>query len=118
MYDMDIPEEEHPMNKKQTLKPVAATIGAALVTSLAAIPAAHAADNPFAANELSRGYMVAMEDHAAGAMPGTANADDHGAMKAAEDGKGMDDPHGRMQPAAKAKEGKCGEAKCGGNMGK
>ena len=47
------------MAKKSTLKPVSIALGTALVTTLAATPAANAADNPFAMTELSSGYLVA-----------------------------------------------------------
>ena len=46
---------------KKTLKPVAAAIGTTFVISLAASPIVQAAENPFALNQLSSGYMVAEE---------------------------------------------------------
>ena len=61
-------------------KPVAAAVGAAFVSSMAASTAVVAADNPFEATDLDSGYML---------------ADGH-----------------------KAKEGKCGEGKCGGEKAK
>jgi uncharacterized low-complexity protein len=87
------------MYKKTSMKPLAIAMGTAVVTSLAGIPAAHAADNPFAMTELSAGYMVA--ENAPGQMPaeGKCGEGKCGAgMK-----KGMD-------------EGKCGEGKCGMQM--
>lgn len=47
------------MSKKIPMKPLAVAMGAAFVTSLAAMPAANAADNPFAMTELAAGYLVA-----------------------------------------------------------
>ena len=47
------------MSKKIAMKPLAVAMGAAFVTSLAAMPAANAADNPFAMTELAAGYLVA-----------------------------------------------------------
>jgi len=45
--------------KKNTQKPLAVAVGAALVTSLATTMPASAVENPFAMSELSSGYMVA-----------------------------------------------------------
>ena len=47
------------MSKKPKLKPVAAALGASFAVSLAAIPMAGAAENPFVMTELESGYMVA-----------------------------------------------------------
>jgi len=47
------------MSEKTTMKPLALALGTAFVTSLASIPVANAAENPFAMAELSSGYMVA-----------------------------------------------------------
>ena len=47
------------MSKKTSMKPLAAAIGTALATTLAAVPAANADQNPFGLTELSSGYMVA-----------------------------------------------------------
>ena len=46
---------------KKILKPVAAALGTTFVVSLAASPIVQAAENPFALNQLSNGYMVAEE---------------------------------------------------------
>jgi uncharacterized low-complexity protein len=80
------------MSKKSTLKPLAAAMGAAFVTSLATAPVANAAENPFAMSELSSGYMVA-SSHIEG--------------KCGE---------GKCGGAKATKEGKCGEGKCGMKM--
>ena len=83
------------MAKKSTLKPLAAAMGAAFVTSLATAPVANAAENPFAMSELSSGYMV---------------ADAH------KEGKCGEGKCGEGKCGGKAKkEGKCGEGKCGGD---
>jgi uncharacterized low-complexity protein len=71
--------------KSITTRPLAAAVGVAFVSSLAASTAAHAADNPFEATDLDAGYLLA------------------GADKAEEGTCGGD----------KAEEGKCGEGKCG-----
>ena len=59
------------MSEKTTMKPLAIALGAAFVTSLASIPVANAAENPFAMSELSSGYMVA-ENKAEGGDKATA----------------------------------------------
>ncbi len=46
------------MDKKTSIKPLAAAIGTVLATSLAAVPAAKADQNPFGLTELSSGYTV------------------------------------------------------------
>jgi len=83
---------------KTTFKPVAAAVGFALVGSLTGANLASAAENPFAANPLSGGYLQVAE-----------------ADKAKSEGKCGG---ATMSPEAKkAAEGKCGEGKCGA-MGK
>lgn len=79
------------MSKQHNLKPLAIAIGAALVASAAAIPAANADQNLFGMTELSSGYMTG----------------DSGTIKFA-DGK-----CGGSQGEGKKGEGKCGEGKCG-----
>ena len=78
------------MSDKHTLKPLAAALGAAFVTSAAAIPAANADQNPFGMTKLSEGYMVAGKDAEGKCGEGKCGGE-------------------------KAKEGKCGEGKCGGS---
>ena len=82
-------------------KPIAATVGAAFVTSMIGSTAALAADNPFEATELDAGYMVA-EHHKSKKAEGKC-----GEGKCGGDMKAKD---------AKHAEGKCGEGKCGGDM--
>lgn len=81
------------MSEKTTLKPLALALGAAFVTSLASIPVANAAENPFAMAELSSGYMVAE-------------------MAEGKCGSGMKTEEGKCG-SSKKMEGKCGEGKCG-----
>jgi len=90
------------MSEKTTLKPLAIALGAAFVTSLASIPVANAAENPFAMSELSSGYMVA-DSHMEGGDKGKA------------EGKCGEGKCGGAKTEGKAEaEGKCGEGKCGG----
>ena len=53
------------MAKLTKLNPLAATVGAAVVASALSAPVAQAAENPFAAADLSAGYQLAA-DHAEG----------------------------------------------------
>lgn len=58
------------MSKKYTLKPIVAALGTTFVVSLAASPMVNATENPFALNELSRGFMVAGEAGKCGSICG------------------------------------------------
>ena len=124
------------MSQKSTLKPLAAAMGAAFVTSLATAPVANAAENPFAMSELSSGYMVAsshMEGKCGEGKCGGAKATKEGKcgmkmMDADGDGKVTKDEFDAAHEAMFSKkdknadgvldasemEGKCGEGKCGG----
>ncbi|HKX55114.1 MAG TPA: hypothetical protein VJN01_03395 [Xanthomonadales bacterium] len=76
-------------DKNSTLKPLAAAIGVAFVSSLAFSGTLMANENPFAMADLESGYML---------------ADAH----EGEEGKCGED---------KGEEGKCGEGKCGEDKG-
>jgi len=81
------------MSQKVIKKPLAVALGAVFVTSLAGIPVANAAENPFAMSDLSSGYVVAeMEEGKCG--------------------------EGKCGGDKTKKEGKCGEGKCGGDKAK
>jgi len=77
-------------NKK--INPIAAAIGAALLTA-SVVPIASADVNPFAASELKGGYQLA-------------DAHKQGEGKCGE---------GKCGGHKAEKEGKCGEGKCGGD---
>ncbi len=102
------------MSKKTTLKPIAAAVGTTFAVSLATLPIANAAENPFAMTELSNGgYMVAGE-HGAEAKDAMDKKDAMG--KKGKEGKCGE---GKCGEGKKGKEGKCGEGKCGeGKKGK
>ena len=91
-------------------KPVAAAVGAAFVSSMAASTAAVAADNPFEATDLDNGYMLADKDKAKEGKCGEGKC---GGKKAKEGACG----EGKAKDAKHA-EGKCGEGKCGGDNAK
>lgn len=78
--------------KKQNL--VSLAVGSAFA-AIALSPVTHAADNPFGANKLDAGYLLAQADKMKDGKCGEAKC---GADKKATE---------------KKKDGKCGEAKCG-----
>lgn len=112
------------MSTKKTSIAIAAS--AAMTAGLALSPSIASAENPFAAQELSNGYMQLAEHHAEEGKCGEAKC---GADKKAEEGKcggekkaeegkcGGDKKakEGNCGGEKKMDEGKCGEAKCGGN---
>ena len=88
------------MSEKSLMtKPVAAAVGAAFVSSMAASSTAMAAENPFEATELDEGYMLAA----------------HHKSEEGKCGEGKCGGDKAKEGAEKAKEGKCGEGKCGGD---
>lgn len=103
------------MASKKTVLTLA--LGSAIAATLAAAPAS-AANNPFAAESLGKGYMVAEADKAKeGKCGGKAKEGKCGGKKdaKAKEGKcGGDKKAAEGKCGGKAKEGKCGEGKCGG----
>jgi uncharacterized low-complexity protein len=97
--------------KKINKSPLAAAMGAAFISTLAA-GTANAEANPFGMTELSSGYMQVAEASAAkaGEMACGANMGGMAKPKAAEGACA-----GNMKPA-KAADGKCGAGKCGAMM--
>jgi uncharacterized low-complexity protein len=91
--------------KKMNKTPLAAAMGAALISSFAAMPA-NAETNPFGMTELSSGYMQ-LAEMKCGASMGMAEP-----KKAAE---GVC-AGSKAAPAAKKADGSCGEGKCGTMM--
>ena len=95
------------MNKKQSMKPVAAAIGAAIAGTLS-IGSALAAENPFGLQPLDSGYMQVASSH----MEGKCGGD-----------KAKSEMEGKCggEKAKSEMEGKCGgekaksemEGKCG-----
>ena len=98
--------------KKQIIKPVAAAVGVAFVSSLAISTTAHADENPFAMSDLDTGYMLAA--HHGKGEEGKCGEGKCGEGKCGEgkcgEGHGDDD----KGEEGKCGEGKCGEGKCGG----
>lgn len=104
--------------KKQTLTSLA--IGSAFA-AVALTPLTHAADNPFAAKQLSAGYQLAQADTKGkeGKCGEAKCGADKKATEKTKDGKCAADKKAEGKcgadktPADKKKDGKCGEAKCG-----
>ncbi|MGE8502306.1 MAG: hypothetical protein ACN6P1_08765 [Pseudomonas sp.] len=90
------------------LNTLTAILGAALLTSMAFT--AHAASNPFAAQELASGYSLAAAEKAQEGSCGEGKCG--GEMKADKEGKCGEGKCGAEKKADA--EGKCGEGKCGG----
>ncbi len=89
------------MSKRTTL--MSAALGSGFAATAVA-PVAHAADNPFAASQLSAGYQLAQADTK---MDGKKKDGSCGADKKKDANCGAD-----KKAADKKKDGKCGEAKC------
>jgi uncharacterized low-complexity protein len=102
--------------KKQNL--VSLAVGSAFAAVVLS-PVAHAADNPFAAKQLSAGYQLAQADKKTDGKCGEAKCGADKAKAATMDKKadgkcgeakcGAD----KAKAADKKADGKCGEAKCG-----
>lgn len=90
---------------KQTALTLA--LGSAISLSLTATPAS-AADSPFAAQALEKGYMVA---EAGKAKEGKCGGDKAKEAKCGAKKKSAEDEAANKKML---KEGKCGEGKCGG----
>jgi len=102
------------MSNKNKLSPLAIALGTTFAISLSTSPILNAADNPFAATQLSNGYMVA--DHG-GDGEGKCGEGKCGDKKDAEgncgDKKDGEGNCGDKKDGDKKAEGKCGEGKCG-----
>jgi uncharacterized low-complexity protein len=89
-------------DNSKMVNPVAAAVGVAFVSSLAASTTVLAADNPFSTTDLDAGYQLAGEK----GEEGKCGEGKCGGDKAAE---------GSCGEKHKGEEGKCGEGKCGGD---
>ena len=128
--------------KSFTIKPVALAVGAAFITSMAVSAVADTSDNPFNAEDLDAGYMLAGGDKGEEGKCGEGKCGgdkddgedkDHGEGSCGEDkedgegscGEDKGDGEGSCGEDKgdgegscgedKGEEGKCGEGKCGGN---
>ena len=102
-------------NNSKFVNPVAAAVGVAFVSSLAASSSAVADDNPFSTTDLEAGYQLAGEKGEEGKCgEGKCGGDKGKEGSCGETGeKGAEGSCG--EKAAKDAEGKCGEGKCGGD---
>ena len=101
---------------KKLVTPLAAAVGAAFVASASLAPLATAAENPFAAQELTSGYNLASKDAEGKCGEGKCGEGKCGGDKAEGEGKDAEGKCGEGKCGGdKAEgEGKCGEGKCGG----
>ena len=92
---------------KNSIKPVAVSLGAAVLLGLSATSGAAPAEaNPFASQQLNGGYQVLAEGKCGEGKCG-------GSAKSSGEGKCGE---GKCGGSAKSSgEGKCGEGKCGGS---
>jgi uncharacterized low-complexity protein len=112
-------------NKLNVIKPVAAIVGVAFVSSLAATSTAMADDNPFSTAELEDGYQLAGEKGKEGKC-GEGKCGGDKAEKGAEGSCGEKDKgaEGSCGEKEKGAEGSCGEkdkgkeGSCGGDKDK
>lgn len=103
------------MTKKKSLLPVA--VSAAFAATAVLSPVSHAADNPFGAQKLSSGYLLA-DAHGKtkeGACGGKGKEGSCGGDKKKEGACGEKKKEGSCgnKSVEKKKDGKCGEGKCG-----
>ncbi|GMR18096.1 MAG: hypothetical protein BMS9Abin33_0498 [Gammaproteobacteria bacterium] len=119
------------MAKSNKLTPLAAALGFTVVTSLAALPLANAAENPFTMKDIGSGYKVAKEGSCGGdkkmkGKEGSCGGDKKAKGKEGKCGgdkkmKGKEGNCGEGNKGMKdkkGKEGQCGEGKCGSNKKK
>ena len=99
---------------KNTMKPLAAVVGAAFMASALTIPMASASENPFQLTQLNGGYNLASKAEGEGKCGEGKCGEGKAAAKADGEGKCGEGKCGEGKAAAKADgEGKCGEGKCG-----
>ena len=99
--------------KADLIKPVAAVVGVAFVSSMAVSSTVLAADNPFDMEDLDAGYMLAGDKGDKG-EEGKCGEGKCGEGKCGDD-KGEEGKCGEGKCGDdKGEEGKCGEGKCGG----
>ncbi|NND45295.1 MAG: hypothetical protein HKN58_08220 [Xanthomonadales bacterium] len=107
-------------NKSTLIKPVAAAVGVAFVSSLV-VSTAVAADNPFDASDLDTGYMLAGSHGGEGSCGEGSCGEGEGSCGEGSCGEGScgegscgEGSCGEGSCGEKGDEGKCGEGKCGG----
>jgi uncharacterized low-complexity protein len=102
--------------KKMNKSPLAAAMGAAIISTATAT--AHAEANPFGMSELNGGYMqLAAGEMACGAnMGGMDKSNMQPPQNKTAEGACAGQKSTTAPAPAKAAEGKCGEGKCGGMM--
>jgi uncharacterized low-complexity protein len=102
-------------HKTLITRPIAAAVGVAFVSSLAASTAVAAADDPFELAELDSGYLLAGEHGGEEGKCGEKGEEGKCGEKGEEGKCGEKGEEGKC--GEKGEEGKCGEGKCGGDEG-
>ncbi len=101
-------------DKNSTLKPLAAAIGVAFVSTMAFSGTVMADENPFAMADLDSGYMLAGDEKGEEGKCGEGKCgEDKGEEGKCGEGKCGEGKCGED----KGEEGKCGEGKCGEDKG-
>ena len=102
---------------KNTMKPLAAVVGAAFMASALTIPMASASENPFQLTQLNGGYNLASKAEGEGKCGegkcGEGKCGESKGKKAEGEGKCGEGKCGEGKAAKAEGEGKCGEGKCG-----
>ena len=108
-------------NKSTLIKPVAAAVGVAFISSLVFSAVAVADENPFDASDLDTGYMLADSHEGGEGSCGEGEGscgegscgEGEGSCGEGSCGEGSCG-EGEGSCGEKGEEGKCGEGKCGG----
>ncbi len=98
-------------DKSNLIKPVAAAVGVAFVSSLVISTVAVADENPFDASDLDAGYMLAGGEGSCGEGEGSCG---EGEGSCGEGSCGEGEGSCGEGEGEKGEDGKCGEGKCGG----
>jgi len=101
-------------SKSKFVNPVAAAVGVAFVSSLAASASVIADDNPFSTADLGAGYQLAGEKGQEGSCGEKGDKDKEGACGEGKCGASMG---AKDTPADKGAEGSCGEKGKEGSCG-
>ena len=102
------------MEKTFSKKPLAIAIGAAFAATLGASTLASAETSPFAAKDMTAGYLLVADngEAAAEAEPAATEGEDAAEAEGEKEGEGKCG-EGKCGEDKKDGEGKCGEGKCG-----
>ena len=106
--------------KSMSIKPIAAVVGVAFVSSMTVSSAALASENPFEAADLESGYMLAGDKDKEGKCGEGKCGEDKEEGKCGEGSCGEDGEEGSCGEGScgeDGEEGSCGEGSCGEDDG-